>query len=231
MFIKKSFRSKIGYPNTKYYFIICKCNFCKKKFEISNAKYKSLLKNNRNPGVDNCSRKCFHKSLIYQYCTIKGCDYDPYNKKSKYEKVVKGYCRNHYNFFKKYGDPLYKPPTYICKRCQKDVLAQHQRLKTSRNNEFINYCVDCYRPALRELILKKLKGKCKCCGERHQVFLDIDHIKGGGGKERKKITDTSRYYEHILRNIKKYRILCKNCNWAIHKYKKCIHRQNKNLSA
>ena len=187
MLLKKTFRQKKGYPNTKYYFIICKCEFCKRKFEKSYAKHKSLIKCNRNPGVTYCSRACYLKSREYQYCSIKGCDYDPYKKNGKYDKICKGYCRKHYQAFKNHGDPLYKPLTYLCKRCNKEVLKKHKYLKISRNKHFINYCVSCYRPALRETIFKKLQGKCKCCGERNEIFLDIDHIKGGGGRERKKL--------------------------------------------
>ena len=226
MLVKKTFRQKKGYPNTKYYFLICKCDFCKKKFEISYAKYKSLIKLNRKPGVEHCSRACYNKSRIYQYCSIKDCDYDPYNKKTKYDKINKGYCRKHYLAFKTHGDPLYQAPTYKCQRCKKEVLLAHKKLKISRSKDFINYCVDCYRPALREFIFTKLKNKCKCCGEKNQVFLDIDHIKGGGGEERRKIKGVEKYYKRILRNLKSYRILCKNCNWAMHKYKNCPHQKN-----
>lgn len=68
--------------------------------------------------------------------------------------------------------------------------------------------------AQRAEILKLLGGKCKKCGFDDSRALAIDHINGGGTKERKDIGGG--YYSYVLKKIKSgsldYQILCCNCN-------------------
>ena len=73
-------------------------------------------------------------------------------------------------------------------------------------------CSLCYKDILRRYILFVLGNKCSCCGEKELNFLAIDHKFGGGSKERKIIGEKYFYYENIIKNIKKYQILCHNCN-------------------
>lgn len=63
--------------------------------------------------------------------------------------------------------------------------------------------------------------RCKCCGETEKVFLVIDHINGGGNKERNKIGKNGtrggagQYWELVKRNFPSgYQVLCHNCNFA-----------------
>lgn len=63
-----------------------------------------------------------------------------------------------------------------------------------------------------------LGGECIKCGFSDTRALQIDHIKGGGYKERKGYnTNPKEYYRNILKSIKnkenKYQLLCANCNW------------------
>ena len=69
------------------------------------------------------------------------------------------------------------------------------------------------------------KLKCDCCGENIYEFLAIDHIKGGGNKHRKKMTEM--IYTFLRRNNYPdgYRVLCHNCNQAIGYYGKCPHKK------
>jgi hypothetical protein len=46
-------------------------------------------------------------------------------------------------------------------------------------------------------------------------LLSIDHISGGGRKERKRIKQGT-FYRHVLKHPEDYQALCENCNW--HKY-------------
>jgi len=80
----------------------------------------------------------------------------------------------------------------------------------------------------RMLILKKYGGnspKCKCCGESEFKFLAIDHIKGGGSKQRK-----MEGYGSLGQWLRSkgypegYQILCHNCNCAKGFYGKCPHK-------
>lgn len=69
-------------------------------------------------------------------------------------------------------------------------------------------------------------AKCVCCGESEPMFLAIDHINGGGSKERKTLKNAgTNFYRHIVKNgyPKNYRILCHNCNQAKGYYGRCPH--------
>lgn len=69
-------------------------------------------------------------------------------------------------------------------------------------------------------------GKCVCCGETHEEFLTIDHVYGGGAKERRL------YGGCIYARLKRlgfpkddYRCLCMNCNWSFGKWGYCPHKE------
>lgn len=58
-------------------------------------------------------------------------------------------------------------------------------------------------------------GKCCVCGFSDFRALQIDHIAGFGGRDRRSIT---RCYcnvvqESFLNKENKYQLLCANCNW------------------
>lgn len=67
-------------------------------------------------------------------------------------------------------------------------------------------------------LIKLLGGKCIWCGESDWRCLQIDHVHGGGRKERKKFKgSTTSYYSFVIKQIKAgskdYQLLCANCNW------------------
>ena len=70
---------------------------------------------------------------------------------------------------------------------------------------------------LRRTVLQVLGDKCKICGFSDYRALQIDHIKGGGSKERKEKGFSSQFHRHVLNNFlngeNKYQLLCANCNW------------------
>jgi hypothetical protein len=61
--------------------------------------------------------------------------------------------------------------------------------------------------------------KCNCCGETEPLFLTLDHVNGGGRKERKKLgAHLYFYYTLEKRNYPaEYQVLCMNCNLGRHK--------------
>lgn len=63
----------------------------------------------------------------------------------------------------------------------------------------------------KEAIFQLFGNKCKMCGEKDQIVLQVDHVNGGGTKERKK-TNSLRRYRMVLENPSKYQLLCANCN-------------------
>ena len=89
-----------------------------------------------------------------------------------------------------------------------------------------------YRLRLRFEVLEhysKGSPKCACpgCSENHIEFLSLDHIAGGGAKERKQ---TGRVGASHYRWLKLngypigYRVLCHNCNQALGLYGYCPHQ-------
>lgn len=60
---------------------------------------------------------------------------------------------------------------------------------------------------------------CSFCSENRLDVLDLDHVTGGGGRERKlKEPPTTRLLRFIAEaDLTKYRILCRNCNWIAHR--------------
>lgn len=56
--------------------------------------------------------------------------------------------------------------------------------------------------------------KCACCSESRLEVLDLDHINGGGNRERKHMSLEQRNRLIIRKGYPPgYRILCRNCNW------------------
>lgn len=68
--------------------------------------------------------------------------------------------------------------------------------------------------AIRAKAVNALGGVCCKCGFDNPIALQIDHINGGGCKERENFKGSAFLY-HVLNNPDKtvYQILCANCNW------------------
>ena len=68
--------------------------------------------------------------------------------------------------------------------------------------------------------------QCACCGEKTMGFLTLDHINGGGRKERKMLCRGGVSLAIFLRKRgypAGYRVLCYNCNCALAFLKVCPH--------
>jgi hypothetical protein len=82
---------------------------------------------------------------------------------------------------------------------------------------------------VRERVLAKYGGKCQCsgCGISQYEWLAIDHVDGGGCKERreKKFVNSQTFYNYLdkHRKLAKYQILCHNRNSANEFYGGCPH--------
>ena len=66
---------------------------------------------------------------------------------------------------------------------------------------------------LKREVYEKLGNKCKTCGFTDQRALQVDHINGGGHKERKKSGTRKVLLEALSDNGNKYQLLCANHNW------------------
>ncbi len=67
---------------------------------------------------------------------------------------------------------------------------------------------------------------CVCCGDTHIEFLCLDHINGGGNKERKIHGGTMGLRKYLRKNNYPpgYRVLCQNCNSSIGSFGYCPHK-------
>jgi hypothetical protein len=119
-----------------------------------------------------------------------------------------------------------------CKECRKlkmrrqykqdDVhkrKSEYQSRWAKNNKEAVNRISKKVRQKVKWEVFTHYGGnppKCKCCGEKIYRFLQLDHINGGGTKERIKYGAGSPLYG-VLRKKKYpkgYQILCANCNYA-----------------
>jgi len=73
----------------------------------------------------------------------------------------------------------------------------------------------------RARVLDMLGPVCVKCGFIDPRALQINHINGGGDRERKRRGGTG-YYRAMLSDPDSYQILCANCNW-IKKYENSEH--------
>lgn len=69
--------------------------------------------------------------------------------------------------------------------------------------------------ALRLAVIAKLGGACVRCGFGDEMALQVDHVHGGGNRERTGNGGHEKYYRAILRHGDRgmYQVLCANCNW------------------
>ena len=67
---------------------------------------------------------------------------------------------------------------------------------------------------IRMMALQKLGGVCVICGFSDDRALQIDHIHGGGNKDRKQFNNQYDFLKDVLGDSgEKYQLLCANCNW------------------
>jgi hypothetical protein len=71
-----------------------------------------------------------------------------------------------------------------------------------------------YKHEWRKKVINFLGGKCKKCGYNLDIrALQIDHINGGGIKDRKINGTQISFWRKVLEdNSRKYQLLCANCN-------------------
>lgn len=69
-------------------------------------------------------------------------------------------------------------------------------------------------------------GRCVCCGEDNEIFLQFDHIDGRGGEHRRNDIQTANNMGGWLERHgypKGFQLLCANCNSARARYGICPH--------
>ena len=88
--------------------------------------------------------------------------------------------------------------------------------------------------ALKKEAIAAYGGMCACCGESKIEFLCIDHIYGGGNRERKKFGMNVRVFRSWLKKSgypkDRYRVLCYNCNSSLGFFKYCPHQPQEQVN-
>lgn len=102
-----------------------------------------------------------------------------------------------------------------CKKCISDDVREYNKY---------------YRVGLRKEVLTAYGDgvlACVCCHESHYEFLCLDHVNGGGGKERKNgLGSVALMYKLRRLGFPKgeYRTLCCNCHQAYTEHGACPHQ-------
>lgn len=111
-----------------------------------------------------------------------------------------------------------------CKKC----VAAWNRSWYQRNKESQCRYRKKQRFQYRQRVLDAYGGKCVCCSESEPSMLAIDHIHGGGNKERKNLYQCTHTLFKILKDQgwpkDRYQLLCHNCNYSKHYYGQCAHK-------
>jgi hypothetical protein len=78
------------------------------------------------------------------------------------------------------------------------------------------------RERLRVEVLAAYGARCSCCGTTYEPHLTLDHVEGGGTRERKERKGTNLYRVARQEGFPpRFQILCWNCNWTKHKHGAC----------
>jgi hypothetical protein len=107
--------------------------------------------------------------------------------------------------------------SHTCRKCSSDRTKHRHTLPGIK--ELHNLRQRESNRRLKEEVLNHYGGKCECCGETDIRFLTLDHLEGGGRKDREKVKKTmsssGSYYYRWLRDTgypTHLRVLCFNCN-------------------
>ena len=94
-----------------------------------------------------------------------------------------------------------------------------------------------YLKRVKEEVLGHYSGGtfvCACCGEHRRPFLTIDHVNGGGTKDRRSNYGRNEGGHHFYRKIRRegfpvgFQVLCFNCNSGRHINKGvCPHEEER----
>jgi hypothetical protein len=107
-----------------------------------------------------------------------------------------------------------------CANCHKQRRTKWQKSSIGRESRAKSH------RRIREESFAGYGGKCQCCGEERFEFLALDHVNGGGRKEREKLSTRQISQKVIANNFPpEYRVLCHNCNSAIGWYGYCPHNK------
>lgn len=141
--------------------------------------------------------------------------------KCKKEKELSEFCKN-----KSKLDGL----STECRSCRKTymqtyynknkkvILDQNKTRGRERHYEAKKLCIEHYSNGT---------NSCECCGETIPEFLTINHINGGGNKDRAQAKGARTFYEYLVKNNYPdgLNVLCYNCNCSMGFFGYCPHQK------
>lgn len=110
-----------------------------------------------------------------------------------------------------------------CKQCRAEYFAIWRQVNLEKANS-----KDIARnQAVRLRCIEGYGGACVCCGETEEVFLQFDHVDGGGREHRTAVRPGYGFYAWIIRNNfpPDLQLLCANCHFAKTKGVACPHER------
>jgi len=108
------------------------------------------------------------------------------------------------------------PPRYRCKACG----AEKAQARRDADPTYAGRLCAKTRVKLRLEVLAHYGGsppKCSCCSESTVEFLVVDHLTGGGNKQRRLLRRGGTGFYFWLRTTgypDGFGVLCQNCNWG-----------------
>jgi len=120
-------------------------------------------------------------------------------------------CQREYNKTKRTPaqKERYQIPEYAI------ALREYQQKWRGANRERLRVQAKAKMRRVREEVIGGYGGKCSCCGIDKYEFLCIDHVNGGGGRERKTFNSQQLLYKLRKEGFpSSHRVLCHNCNMA-----------------
>lgn len=97
----------------------------------------------------------------------------------------------------------------ICRECSKAVSKAYGAVNGHRRRARETK----YYRKWQGLAIAAYGGKCECCEETEPKFLEIDHVNGGGSRQRRVEKDPEAFYRRIATaRPEGFRVLCSNCN-------------------
>lgn len=105
---------------------------------------------------------------------------------------------------------------------------KHSREYQEKNKDRLKEYAKKHQREIRKTLIILMGGKCVKCGFDDERALQIDHIHGGGYKERKEATSKNfnrRAIKSVKNNEGVFQLLCANCNWIKR------HENNENRSS
>jgi len=95
----------------------------------------------------------------------------------------------------------------------KETMSERNKRYSKTHRPQMRASLNKYHKRMRLDLLGFLGGVCVHCGFSDARALQIDHVNGGGTKQRKELGRDTKYSQYIREHTTEFQLLCANCNW------------------